>query len=570
MAKKEKKSKAKKPVKKAKVVKQQKEMAAKPQKKPEAVPIPEQKPPEENEPVEKIPQRPPAKPAKPEEKPKARDTVAREMEEETKLEELVIRLDKLEGKTEMFEQFKEATFDRVSQLSEGIGDLRRMILDREKLITEMQVSTEKMQEIVKDFDPKTIKKQAEKNKLEMQTIEAKMEKGQESARVMNDKISELQKILSNIRNIENFVKETKKIGEKIDVINNAKRDIDRIGSKVETMFSDINEKMIRMKSLTNTIQKADDLSSELVKEFDRFKVMFDENAIKRNDLDQFKTDIEEKIKEFVSQPVSPELSKRLDYIEKMFKEIKQRHVTSEDVMQVKRDLTELRRSKRSIKQLEKEKMTLEDVMQTAETDFSDGLISKKAYDEIMRKGRMRIDEIGVIMTRTDNEMFGEKVRNIENEVTGMMERMKRFETKDSLKDAREKFAVLEERLKHIGNLFTRVSEMEDEIQKERKSKEKLSIVLKETRDSIHSFVNDVVEIRKKLTEQEAKHTDKINEKMERLEKMFRKTAEGMAGRQEMKNFEGRMSELIEKNTKIMEVLMEGQLPKRGKKPAVVE
>ncbi len=333
--------------------------------------------------------------------------------------------------------------------------------------------------------------------------------------------------------------------------------------------SKLNRLAKKTKEMKRSKKRADktqnDLSSELAKEFDRFKIMFDEDAIKRNDLDQFRSDVEKKMKEFTSQPINPELEKRIDYIEKIFKEIKERKVTSEDVKKVKQDLAEIRKSKKGLKQLEEEKMNLEEVMQAAESDYSEGMISEKAYDEITRKSGMRIDEINITLTRTDNEMFGKKVKSIDDEVSKIVERMKGFETKDSLREAREKFASLDERLKHIGNLFTRVSEIEEWAENEKKSKETLTIVLKETRDSIHSFLNDIVEIRKKLTEQEKSHTEKINEKMERLEKVFRKTAEGMANKQELKDFENKMSELIEKNTKIMELLMEEQIPKKKKK-----
>ncbi len=481
------------------------------------------------------------------------------------MEKFIVRMDKLEGRVEMFEQFKEAIFDRISQLSEGIGDLRRMILDREKTLTEMEAKTEKMSEISKEFDPKVLRKRSENIKAEIQTMEMKREKDREFMEAMNSKIKEMEKLLSRVKSFENFVKESKNIGEKLEEINKTKRYVDRIGAKVEGIFADANEKIARIKSLTSTIQKVDDLTSELVKEFDRFKVMFEDEAVKGGDVDDLRNEIEDKIKDSISSELTPSIKKRMDYIEKLFLDIKKHKITPEDVRFVKKELNEIRRNRKSIKEMEEEKAKLEEIIGTAHEDFSDGLISKKAFDEITGKNRERIEEINVTINRVSNEMFAGKIRSMEETMENLKDSIDDLATKESLGDMKKRITGIEEGFRKARELFGRVSRMEKSFGKEKEAKENLTGAFNELRDNLNGFMKDMKDVRERVREQENEQKEMLENKIKRVQKELMNLLRYKAGTEELKEFEGRITDLIQKNTRVMEALMEDQLPKKEKK-----
>ncbi|MCS7106413.1 MAG: hypothetical protein NZ942_03790, partial [Candidatus Aenigmarchaeota archaeon] len=54
--------------------------------------------------------------------------------EEITLPELLLRVEKIEGKIEVLTDFKKSIDERVEVISEGIGELRSTLLEKEKLL----------------------------------------------------------------------------------------------------------------------------------------------------------------------------------------------------------------------------------------------------------------------------------------------------------------------------------------------------------------------------------------------------------------------------------------------------
>ena len=67
-----------------------------------------------------------------------------EEKKEVKEAELFFKIEKLEGKIELQKDLIDKLNDRFSSVSENVGDLRRMIMDREKFFDKLGAEFEKV------------------------------------------------------------------------------------------------------------------------------------------------------------------------------------------------------------------------------------------------------------------------------------------------------------------------------------------------------------------------------------------------------------------------------------------
>jgi prefoldin subunit 5 len=186
--------------------------------------------------------------------------------------DLLLRLEKLEGKFSAFEEIKDDFNERISRLSEEIGELRSSFLELDKNFTSLEARIEKTIEVVNEIQPDKFSKDLQKKEAEILKMQADIESLNNVLVSIKKNNETVRSLLEKIKNIDNVVSMYKKLGEKIQLIDDTKFYVDRLAGKSETIFAEMESKMKDVEYMKAKLQKIDDLTVDLVKMLDGISI----------------------------------------------------------------------------------------------------------------------------------------------------------------------------------------------------------------------------------------------------------------------------------------------------------
>lgn len=186
--------------------------------------------------------------------------------------ELLLKIEKIEGKLSFMDEFKREMGERLSHISEEIGELRSSFLELDKKFTTLESKSEKAMDAVEEVQPEKVMKKFDKNETEIMKNQAELEtigKVLEKVRDDNKKITE---ILDKIKNLENIIKMFHKVEGKIKTIDEVRDHVDRVAGKSESMFSELGMKLKEFEGQKDKIHRLDELSIDMVRMLDEISM----------------------------------------------------------------------------------------------------------------------------------------------------------------------------------------------------------------------------------------------------------------------------------------------------------
>ena len=203
------------------------------------------------------------------------------------LEEVSARLDKLEGKVELISEIREKVDESIRAVTEQIAELRTMVLDREKMMSKMELEFEKIKALFKEIDPSEWTKRLEKLDVKIEENSARIEKIESFNKTILKETQRARELVDKIKSFENLVEIAKKVDEKIKAIEETKLYADRLAAKIETMFKSMNEQYMDFVKSKEKIERVDEIIKDLVPAVDKLEIELEKKADKK-DLETFR------------------------------------------------------------------------------------------------------------------------------------------------------------------------------------------------------------------------------------------------------------------------------------------
>jgi len=330
-------------------------------------------------------------------------------EEAVTVESLMLKTEKLDGKIAALDEAKARVDDRMMRMSEQIGELRTMLLDRERKFGVLEADFEMIKDVFEDVKPAEISKQLnEKDKMIAENT-AKIEKLESMNFSMSKEVSEFRATMNKIKSFENLVDIATQINEKLAMIDESKKYSDRVAAKIETIFSDLNEKLREFTKTQATIQRLDEITKDLMISLDQAMVkignLAEKDEIKKireeivgTDLKNLEDSLKDRIEGItLPQDLEEKVTELVDFVGTLERKVTLLEMESNTQMMGSkmRELGPELEEVREIERLNKEKKELLDMLTSLGEDYREGMISKESYDEMMGQNRERLEEIEV-------------------------------------------------------------------------------------------------------------------------------------------------------------------------------
>ncbi len=198
----------------------------------------------------------------------------------TDVEMLLLKTEKLEGKIESVADSRKAVDERLSEINQEIGELRSSIMEKDRIIREVQTGFGKIRDVADGMEPEKIAGQLAAKEEIIEKNQAGIESLGMQVKQMRKDIKANSGMLDGIRDIKNMDNLVQTIKQKMERIENDRKFTSRTAGKIETMFSDVSDKLGEFQGYKDKIAFNEETMHEIMKSMDTLEARFDATAKK--------------------------------------------------------------------------------------------------------------------------------------------------------------------------------------------------------------------------------------------------------------------------------------------------
>jgi len=295
----------------------------------------------------------------------------------------------------MLKDLQKSSEEKLATSLERIGELRSSLLEKDRMIREALVSFKRIGEIVYELEPQKLVEERKRFESELLLLKSKLSEYEEIIRNLLREFREIRDIFAKLRNMEMLISIAKEVGGKLVKISEIESTVERYLHKIESLYSDIELKVGELPLFMDKVKKLDSLTLEIVKSLDEMKVKLRQFAT-TSDLEGLRN----------------ELKELWDKLEKIKLEVAERRITLKEEEELKKVLASVN----------EELESLNTTLKLVEEQYRDALISEKVYEEIVKKGKERLDVLNEVK-KSICEIL-ERGRTREGEIRYLIERLK--------------------------------------------------------------------------------------------------------------------------------------------------
>jgi chromosome segregation ATPase len=250
------------------------------------------------------------------EKPKKKEVAPTQVSSSASADviKLSTELDRVKASVESFGEVRKGLTERITGLNEQIGELRAMILDRDRTIQAIELKAVKAADLVESVHPDKLMIELQKEDAKFEALKANLEGNEAIMNRMMEEIKEMRKKLEFFRGVEEIVKLSEEIKKELIDIKKVEASIHIDTDKVQTVYAEIRKKFQEI-----------DLFSDNLKEI---KIMLNQDT---KDIETLKT----KVFGLVTKDELDKLVQKVNRYIEALKEVDKKSSLTKDVTRLK-------------------------------------------------------------------------------------------------------------------------------------------------------------------------------------------------------------------------------------------
>ena len=354
----------------------------------------------------------------------------------------VAEIERLKAQVDALLKAREVLNERISSLSEKIGELRSSLIEHIRDTAELEAKMKQTIELVQKSEPEKILKEVTLFNSKIEALKARIDSFETLINRVIDEMKEMRRTFIQFKSLETLTKIAEDLKKSIEKGKRVEVEISKKSSKVEAIYYEISKKY---KELLNTIRISEELKEmfkNVLSEFNKLRISI-VNLAKKEEIEELKKYLENNLKE--SKELNEELKKRRE-------ELKEIIFSSKAMAEISEKVSSMIEEKKFIN----EKL--------------------KTLDELINSfNKLKVD-----------------VEKISNKIDSFEEMKKKIYTKEEIEVLKEK---IEQKLLKIDEIYRKIKEKEkilnSEIEKIEKIYEKIE-KLEKLQNNLLKIIEEIV------------------------------------------------------------------------------
>lgn len=168
---------------------------------------------------------------------------------------LSTEIERMKAGMEGFQEIRKSFSERFTRVSEQIGELRSMILERDKSIQQIELKAIKAYDLVDAVHPEKMMTEVQKEDAKIEALKANLEGNEAIMDRIMEELKEAKRKIEFFRGVEEIVKLSEEVKTELIEIKKVESKININTDKVETIYSEIRKKFQDVDNFNSMLQE---------------------------------------------------------------------------------------------------------------------------------------------------------------------------------------------------------------------------------------------------------------------------------------------------------------------------
>ena len=234
---------------------------------------------------------------------------------------LKTEIEKLKAGQEAFKEVRSSFSERFTRISEQIGELRSMILERDRTIQEVELKAVKSADLVASVQPEKLMTEVQKQEVKIEALKANLEGNESIMKRIMEELSETRKKIEFFRGVEEIIKLSEEVKQELIEIKKIEGKINSQTDKVQTMYAEIRTRIQDLDAFKSDIQDAKTSIEQNAKDINFVKTKIG-NLAEKDELDKIMSKLQSYINSLNELQKKTTLSKDIEQLKLIMEGIK--------------------------------------------------------------------------------------------------------------------------------------------------------------------------------------------------------------------------------------------------------
>lgn len=230
-------------------------------------------------------------------------------------------IDRIKASIESFGEVRQSFNERLSNMSEQIGELRAMILDRDRTIQEIELKAVKASDMVESVQPDKLMIEIQKMDAKFEGLKANLEGNESIMERIMEELKEARKKMEFFRGIQEIVNLSEEVKKELVDIKQVEAGVNIKVDKVDTLYAEIRRKYKDIDVFNDSLQEIKVNMEQSIKDIETVKIKI-MNFAEKDDLEKISTKMQRYIESLKEINKKSALSKDLASLKNMLDDLK--------------------------------------------------------------------------------------------------------------------------------------------------------------------------------------------------------------------------------------------------------
>jgi chromosome segregation ATPase len=181
-------------------------------------------------------------------------------------------IDRLKANVEAFAEVRKSFTERFTRTSEQIGELRSMILERDRTIQSLELKAVKAADLVESIKPDKFMVEIQKQNVKIEALKANLEGNEAIVDRVMEELKEIRRKIDFFRGVEEIIKLSEEVKKELIAIKKIEGTINIQTDKVQTIYSEMRKKIQNLDTFNNQLQETRVNIDQNTKDIDGVKI----------------------------------------------------------------------------------------------------------------------------------------------------------------------------------------------------------------------------------------------------------------------------------------------------------